>query len=174
MAKALQEELDRTERDKQLAIEAQDRELAKMLHDKERARIRRAKEKARMKAEAMAAAAMQSEGAEIGEGSEVIRAASRSSSSSERSRSVLSGELAMALPPKIPEKQRSPIGDHIGFRAHPKPLPPHPSSIQVPDYNSHTPSPQLRIEQHHRLPLEPVPPYMPIHGYNRNSPKRNK
>lgn len=169
MARALQEELDRTEKDKQLALEAQDRELAKMIHEKERARYRRAKEKARLKAEAMAAAAASgtTERGDTPEGSEgmMVRAASRNSTASERS--SRSSEL---LPPRIPEKQKSPSADEIGFRANPKPLPPHPA---VPDFDSIAPPPPIRLE-HRRLPLDPVPPYMPIHGYNRNSPKRNK
>ncbi len=177
VARALQDEIDRLERDKQLALEAQDRELAKMIHEKERARYRRAKEKARLKAEAMAAA---NGGAviptdqigEIPEGSEagvamMVRASSRNSSSSERS--SRSSEL---LPPKIPDKQpKSPTGDQIGFRANPKPLPPHPP---MQDFDSISPPPPIRLEHHRRLPVDPVPPYMPIHGYNRNSPKRNK
>lgn len=174
VARALQEEIDRLERDKQLALEAQDRELAKMIHEKERARYRRAKEKARLKAEAMAAAnaAGVDQIGEAPEGSEagvamMVRASSRNSSSSERS--SRSSEL---LPPKIPDKQpKSPTGDQIGFRAHPKPLPPHPP---IQDFDSISPPPPIRLEHHRRLPLDPVPPYMPIHGFNRNSPKRNK
>lgn len=171
VARALQEEIDRLERDKQLALEAQDRELAKMIHDKERARYRRAKEKARLKAEAMAAANATDQIGDTPEGSEagvamMVRASSRNSSSSERS--SRSSEL---LPPKIPDKQpKSPTGDQIGFRANPKPLPPHPP---MPDFDSISPPPPIRLE-HRRLPVDPVPPYMPIHGYNRNSPKRNK
>ncbi|CAL8138362.1 unnamed protein product [Orchesella dallaii] len=161
IAKALQDELDSYERDKQLALEAQDRELAKMLHEKERARLRRAKEKARLKAEA---AALSSDRVETPDGDSDGRAASRNSCSSERSRS------SDVFPPRVPEKLRSPTGEQIGFRAHPKPLPPHPSSqdISSPSVSNHS-----RLE-HHRLPIEPVPPYMPIHGYNRSSPKRNK
>lgn len=157
MARALQEELDRTERDKLMAVEAQDRELAKMIHDKEKSRLRRAKEKARLKAEAMAA-----ERGESLDGGEGVRVASRNSACSDGPRST---DL---MPPKIPEKQKSPTSDHIGFRANPKPLPPHP---QTHEFSSFGVPSQHRLE-HHRLPIDPVPPYMPIHGYN--SPKRNK
>lgn len=168
VARALQEELDRAERDKLLALEVQDRELAKMIHEKERARYKRAKEKARLKAEAMAAAEAAEKG-EMPEGHDavMVRAASRSSTSSERSSKA--GEM---MPPKIPEKQKSPTAEEIGFRANPKPLPPHPLTA-VHEFDSIAPPPPIRME-HRRLPLDPVPPYMPIHGYNRNSPKRNK
>ncbi|ODN05837.1 Coiled-coil domain-containing protein 50 [Orchesella cincta] len=166
IAKAMQEELDRYDRDKQLALEAQDRELARMIHEKEKARLRRAKEKARLKAEAASAAASSDRG-ETPDGDSDSRAASRNSCSSERSRT------SDVLPPRVPEKLRSPTAEQIGFRAHPKPLPPHPSSQEIssPSVSNHS-----RLEHHHRLPTPlhtDVPPYMPIHGVG-YSPKRNK
>lgn len=58
-------------------------------------------------------------------------------------------------PPRIPEKSCEGI---LGFKANPKKLPPNPqrpSSSRV----------------HHNSD-DPIPPYMPIHGFNRSNSKR--
>jgi hypothetical protein len=185
IARKLQEEMEQLERDKMLAIEAQDRELAKMIHEKERARLKRAKERAKLKA---AAAATLNQNQESSNSHADSSPTNSTNPEKNHPLSILRTKSApiSEIPPKIPEKIR-PSGmldsdDPIGFRASPKPLPPQPSQSQANNHGRLSSStsntfPNSGSSSRRDGDLDPIPPYMPMQGFNRasySSPRKNK
>jgi len=174
-ARKVQTEMEQCEKDQQLAIEAQDRELAKMLFEKEKARLKRAKERARLKA----AAETQEEPPHHPHPLETPVA---------NSDYELNRVPPPSIPPMIPEKSATNVQSNdcfIGFKACPKKLPPNPHShsplhsIPAP-YHRHTQQQQQSssagtssssngsAHTHPKESHEPIPPYMPLHGFNLN------
>jgi len=153
LARKVQKELEMDEKDKMMAIEAQDRELAKIIYEKEKARLRRAKERARLKSEA---AAMNKNSAQDDLGG---TSSDTASELTPRRRSPSS-----TSPPRIPEKSTE--EGFLGFKANPKKLPPNPQQLKPPSSSSFARTSRTRSDSE-----EPIPPYMPIHGFN-ISPKR--